>query len=239
MVCTNSCPLLLPAACLLERNIVNPARLLILEFGLPRVRKVEVYFEGGGTLELTAEKDGYFAGEAVNIDEHAQYKYRLDGSEGFPDPASKYQPKGPHGPSELVDPTFAWTDANWRGAPLDGQVIYELHLGTFTSGGTWASAMEKLLYLKETGITLLEIMPVAEFPGRFGWGYDGVQLFAPASIYGTPQDMRRFVDRAHAVGLGVILDVVYNHLGPDGNYLSKYSGRLLYRQAQDRLGPSH
>ena len=102
-------------------------------------------------------------------------------------------------------------------------MIYEMHLGTFTEGGTWRSAAEKLEYLRDTGVTVLEVMPVAEFPGRWGWGYDGVQPFAPASLYGTPDDVRAFVNEAHSFGLAVVLDVVYNHLGPDGNYLTKYS----------------
>ena len=118
---------------------------------------------------------------------------------------------------------FEWSDDAWRGIKLERQVIYEMHIGTFTPAGTWLGAAEKLEYLRDTGVTLIEVMPVADFPGKFGWGYDGVQLYAPASIYGTPEDMRAFVDRAHSVGLGVILDVVYNHLGPDGNYLTKFS----------------
>ncbi len=152
------------------------------------------------------------------------YKYSLDGGEAYPDPASRYQPTGPHGFSQIVDPnSFPWSDEEWRGVKLEGQVLYELHIGTFTPGGTWVCAAEKLPYLRDTGITLLEVMPIADFPGKFGWGYDGVQLYAPASIYGTPDDMRAFVDRAHSLGIGVILDVVYNHIGPDGNYLSKFS----------------
>ena len=118
---------------------------------------------------------------------------------------------------------FQWTDQNWRGVALPHQVIYEMHIGTFTKQGTWSSALAELPHLAETGVTVLEVMPVAEFPGRFGWGYDGVQWFAPAHIYGSPDDFRSFVDRAHSLGMGVILDVVYNHLGPDGNYLGKFA----------------
>jgi maltooligosyltrehalose trehalohydrolase len=151
------------------------------------------------------------------------YRYRLE-SGAFPDPASRFQPEGPHGPSRIVDPTqFKWTDEKWRGVSRKGQVIYELHIGTFTPGGTFAAAMEKLEYLRDLGVTLIEVMPVADFPGRFGWGYDGVNLYAPTRLYGEPDDFRRFVDRAHALGLGVILDVVYNHLGPDGNYIGQFS----------------
>lgn len=181
-------------------------------------------FEMGQAVALAAESDGYFSGFVSDVQDQAKYKYRMDDGEAYPDPVSKSQPDGPHGFSQVMDPTtFKWTDEAWPGVRLEGQVVYELHLGTFTKGGTWSSAAEKLPYLKDTGITTLEIMPVGEFPGKYGWGYDGVQIFAPASIYGTPDDMRQFVDKAHRLGIGVILDVVYNHLGPDGNYLEKYS----------------
>src|SRR5208282_2660108 len=128
------------------------------------------------------------------------------------------------GPSEVVDPgDFAWTDEAWRGVAHEHLVIYEMHVGTFTPEGSWNAALRELPALAELGITCLEIMPVAEFPGRFGWGYDGVNLFAPTRLYGRPMDFRRFVDRAHALGIAVILDVVYNHFGPDGNYLKLFS----------------
>src|SRR5207237_1197539 len=136
----------------------------------------------------------------------------------------RFQPQGPHGPSQVVDPRrFAWSDEHWTGLEPRGRVIYEMHIGTFTREGTWRSAMEQLPRLAEVGVNLLEVMPVAEFPGRFGWGYDGVDLFAPYHLYGTPDDFRAFVDHGHALGLGVILDVVYNHLGPDGSYLHAFS----------------
>jgi maltooligosyltrehalose trehalohydrolase len=175
-------------------------------------------------VPLTPEEGGYFSGVADDVGSGALYKLQLDGGEAYPDPASRFQSQGPHSFSEVIDPyEFEWTDQKWRGVKLLGQVIYELHLGTFTDGGTWNSAAEKLEYLRDTGITLIEVMPVSDFPGRFGWGYDGVQPFAPAHLYGRPDDMRRFVDRAHNLGIGVILDVVYNHLGPDGNYFSHFS----------------
>ncbi|HEY2155541.1 MAG TPA: malto-oligosyltrehalose trehalohydrolase, partial [Isosphaeraceae bacterium] len=142
----------------------------------------------------------------------------------MPDPASRWQPEGPHGPSCVVDPAaFAWTDRDWRGLSIRGQVLYEMHIGTFTSEGTWEAAAEQLPELAALGITAVEVMPAAEFAGEFGWGYDGVDHYAPARAYGTPDDMRRFVDRAHALGLGVLLDVVYNHLGPDGAYHREFS----------------
>src|SRR5262249_50833626 len=133
-----------------------------------------------------------------------------------------------HGPSMVVDPArFQWTDSLWRGVKIHGQVIYEMHLGTFTKEGTFAAAAIELPELARLGVTVIEVMPVAEFPGRFGWGYDGVNWFAPSHLYGTPDDFRDFVDRAHAGGLGVILDVVYNHFGPDGNYLRQFSAHYF------------
>jgi len=167
---------------------------------------------------------GYFEGRVDAARAGSRYRYRLDGGDAFPDPASRSQPEGPHGASEVVDPAaYAWRDAGWRGSTIKGSVVYELHFGTFTREGTYAAAARELPRLKELGITLLEAMPIAEFPGAFGWGYDGVDLYAPAHIYGSPDDLRRFIDEAHAVGLGVILDVVYNHFGPDGCYLRELS----------------
>lgn len=190
-------------------------------------------------MPLRNEENGYFSATVENVPAGTRYKYQLgnDPASVYPDPVSRYQPNGPHHFSEVIDPTtFAWTDVGWRGVKLPGQVIYELHLGTFTTGGTWRSAAERLPYLKDTGITVIEVMPVADFVGRFGWGYDGVQLFAPASIYGRPDDMRAFVDRAHALGLGVILDVVYNHIGPDGNYLAKFANSYFSDQHKTDWG---
>jgi maltooligosyltrehalose trehalohydrolase len=173
---------------------------------------------------LHSEGDGYFS-ELIDARAGDTYQFRLDGgAELYPDPASRFQPAGPHQASQIVDPGgYQWSDTSWRGVELRGQVIYELHLGTFTREGTWASAQRQLPELARIGITLIEVMPVAEFDGRFGWGYDGVDLFAPSHLYGSPDDMRRFVDAAHACGIGVILDVVYNHFGPSGNYLRAFS----------------
>jgi maltooligosyltrehalose trehalohydrolase len=204
----------------------------------PRRKQVEVAMDGSTVIPLEREPNGYFSGVVDAAKAGMHYRFRLDhGDLLVPDPASRFQPEGPHGPSEIVDPSqYRWNDAGWPGVRIEGQVIYEMHIGTFTQEGTWSAAREILPELAETGITLLEIMPVAEFPGRFGWGYDGVDLFAPTRLYGTPDDFRRFVDRAHSVGLGVILDVVYNHVGPDGNYLKQYSDDYFTTRHENEWG---
>jgi maltooligosyltrehalose trehalohydrolase len=192
----------------------------------PARARVEVQVEGVAPAwhALDREPGGWYSGRVDGLGDGARYRYRLDGAEAFPDPASRFQPEGPHGPSQVVDPgRFAWKDAAWRGLAPEGQVLYELHVGTFTPQGSWEAAAGDLLRLAELGVTAVELMPVAEFPGRFGWGYDGVDLYAPTHLYGSPDDLRAFVDRAHAVGLGVLLDVVYNHLGPDGCYLRAFA----------------
>ena len=178
--------------------------------------------------ELKEEQDGYFAGVLPGVRDGQRYGFLIDGEGPFADPASRYQPDGPHGLSQVVDAEkFSWTDAQWNGIGLAGQVIYEMHVGSFTAEGTWRSAMQQLPALVDLGITVLEIMPIAEFSGGFGWGYDGVNLFAPTRNYGSPDDFRSFLDSAHSQGIAVVLDVVYNHLGPDGNFLTKYSERYL------------
>ena len=199
----------------------------------PKRKRVEVIIEGEPgvksesarrAVELEPEPSGYFSGVVRAATAGTLYRYRLDGGDGFPDPASRFQPEGPHGPSQVIDPsTFPWTDQGWGGVAIEGQVIYELHVGTFTSEGTWEAAARELEELADLGVTVIEAMPIHEFPGRFGWGYDGVDLFAPAHQYGEADDFRRFVDCAHASKVAVILDVVYNHLGPDGNYIRQYS----------------
>jgi maltooligosyltrehalose trehalohydrolase len=166
------------------------------------------------------------------------YGFHLDAEARlYPDPASRFQPEGPHGPSLMVDPSrFSWTDAAWTGVTRTGQVVYELHIGTFTPAGTFAAAGEQLRALAELGVTTIELMPLGDFPGRFGWGYDGVNLWAPSRLYGTPDDLRRLIDSAHRLGLGVILDVVYNHLGPDGNYLPSFSPAYLTDRHENEWG---
>ena len=192
----------------------------------PAARQVDAVIHrpgGDAIVNLQAEDGGYFSGQAA-ASAGERYRLRLDGAERlYPDPATRFQPEGPHGPSQIVDPaSFAWTDGAWRGVRLEGQIIYELHIGTFTREGSWSAAALELPELFDLGVTVIELMPVAEFDGRFGWGYDGVDLFAPFHGYGPPDDFRKFVDRAHALGIGVILDVVYNHLGPSGNYLRAF-----------------
>ena len=179
-------------------------------------------------VPLHPEGDGYFSGLVEHARPGTLYRYRLDGRDEFPDPASRFQPEGPHGPSQVVDPsTFWWTDTSWQGLPLEGQVIYEMHAGAFTREGTFQAALGHLPELQRIGITVIEVMPVADFSGRFGWGYDGVNWFAPTRLYGTPDDFRAFIDRAHSLGMSVILDVVYNHFGADGNYTGQFSPHYL------------
>lgn len=174
-------------------------------------------------IQLAPEEDGYFSGLMEKLRPGDLYKFRLEAG-SFPDPASRYQPFGPHGPSQVVDTkAFRWSDQPWRGLPPHSLVLYELHLGTFTKEGTWSAAQQELPELQRIGITAIEVMPIADFPGNFGWGYDGVNLFAPCRLYGSPSDVHRFVNRAHELGMMVFLDVVYNHFGPDGNYLGHFS----------------
>lgn len=190
----------------------RPSVEVVVDAPVPRIEPLERY------------PDGTFGGRLDGLGPGARYRYRLDHDATFPDPASRFQPEGVHGPSEVVDPnTFAWTDAEWRGIAHENLVLYELHVGTFTPEGTFAAAAGRLEELVALGVTAVELMPVADFPGARNWGYDGVDLFAPARCYGRPDDLRRFVDDAHAHGLAVFLDVVYNHFGPEGNYASQFS----------------
>lgn len=206
----------------------------------PKCRRMDLLLGADGVriVPLEREADGHFSALVPDMPAGTLYRFRLDG-EGtpLPDPASRFQPEGPHGPSCVVDPAaFAWTDDGWRGRTLAEAVIYEMHIGTFTPGGTWEAAMRELPALADLGVTVLEVMPVAEFPGRFGWGYDGVSLFAPTRLYGEPDDFRRFVDRAHALGMAVILDVVYNHFGPDGNHAACFSDTWFSDRYENEWG---
>lgn len=185
--------------------------------------------EGGRTVPMEGSASEGFSCFVPELRAGALYRYLLDDdTKPYPDPVSRFQPEGPHGASEVVDPAaFSWRDQNRSGATLHGQVIYELHVGTFTREGTYRAAQRELASLAKLGITMIELMPVAEFPGRFGWGYDGVNLFAPSRVYGRPDELRSFVDEVHGLGMTVLLDVVYNHLGPDGNYLAQFSDAIF------------
>jgi maltooligosyltrehalose trehalohydrolase len=204
----------------------------------PVRKSVVVVVDGSRKLSLKREENGYFSGWADFAHPGMEYGFRLDGGHRlFPDPASRFQPQGPHGPSQIVNSAdYQWKDRAWPGVRIEKQVIYEMHIGTFTPEGTWNASRQYLRQLAETGITLLEIMPVADFAGSFGWGYDGVNLFAPTHLYGTPDNFRAFVDDAHALGIGVILDVVYNHFGPDGNYLKEFSPAYFTDRYENEWG---
>ncbi|MGA9354483.1 MAG: malto-oligosyltrehalose trehalohydrolase [Terriglobales bacterium] len=166
---------------------------------------------------------GYFRANVRGVDDGTQYLYRLDDHRSLPDPASRFQPRGVHGPSQIVDTgSFQWTDQDWKGVPLESSIFYELHVGTYTREGTFDAVIPHFAQLADLGVTTIELMPIAQFPGSRNWGYDGVYPFAPQNSYGGPAALHRLVDSAHAQGLAVTLDVVYNHLGPEGNYLNAF-----------------
>ncbi|MGB3508913.1 MAG: malto-oligosyltrehalose trehalohydrolase [Microcoleaceae cyanobacterium] len=174
-------------------------------------------------IELKKDEWGYWQGEAKDIDPETLYFYQLDGENDRPDPASHWQPQGVHGPSKIVDhQQFTWNDTSWQGIPLAEMIIYELHVGTFTREGTFSAIIPKLPELKDLGINVIEIMPVAQFPGDRNWGYDGVYIYGVQNSYGGPDGLKQFVNACHQAGISVILDVVYNHFGPEGNYLWDY-----------------
>ncbi len=191
------------------------------EVWAPRASQVEVVLCYRRVAMDGPDEQGWFRAPVAASD--VDYAFSLDGGAPLPDPRSQWQPYGVHGPSRLVDHgTFAWTDEGWGAPPLAEAVVYELHVGTFSSEGTFDGAIAHLDHLVDLGVTAVEILPVAEFPGRRGWGYDGVALYAPHSAYGGPDGLKRLVDACHDRNLAVVLDVVYNHLGPDGNYLPQF-----------------
>ncbi len=191
------------------------------EVWAPDARKVELVLDEG-RYAMERGDFGYWRADRA-ADEGTAYRFSVDGGDPVPDPRSHHQTQGVHGPSAVVDHSaFRWTDDNWRGAPLSSAVIYEAHIGTFTPEGTFEGAIARLDHLVDLGVTHLELMPVAEFPGNRGWGYDGVDLYAPHQEYGGPHGLKELVDACHGRGLAVVLDVVYNHLGPDGNYLGSF-----------------
>ncbi len=229
-----------------EGNVGGARRQMTMRFGAqvlddgavrlalwaPSVSTVEVALRHGRSLSyasLDRQADGFFRLTTDRLRAGDQYAYRIDGRAfDVPDPASRFQPRDVHGPSEVIDGhAFAWKDAAWQGRPWEEAVIYELHVGAFTPEGSFAAAQTRLAGLAELGITAVELMPVGDFPGRWNWGYDGVLPFAPDARYGRPEDLKRFVEAAHALGLMVFVDVVYNHFGPDGNYLSLYAPQFF------------
>jgi maltooligosyltrehalose trehalohydrolase len=194
----------------------------------PRARQVELHLvtptSGDRYLTMSRQEHGYWqaVAEAAAHEEAVRYNFRLNGAAEYPDPASRFQPEGVHGPSQLVRDDFDWQDGDWQGPALESYVIYELHTGTLTAEGTFDAVIPHLPYLKDLGVTVIELMPVAQFPGRRNWGFDGVYPFAAQNSYGGPAGLKRLVNACHAAGLGVCLDVVYNHLGPEGNYLGNF-----------------
>lgn len=192
----------------------------------PAAESVGLVWDGEDRVwPMSRSDDGGFQLNTVPSAADACYWFQFADGRRYPDPASRFQPRGVHGPSQLVDSRgFAWTDADWQGVAKQDLIVYELHIGTFTSAGTFVAAIERLDEVAELGVTAIEIMPVAQAAGQWNWGYDGVNFFAPSHTYGTADDLRRLVDAAHAKGLAVILDVVYNHFGPEGNYLHPFGG---------------
>ena len=203
----------------------------------PACRSVAIELDGDGacsSLKLRSEDAGYFSGWAAQAAAGDRYRVQLDGAQLLPDPASRCQPAGPDGPSQLIDPrAFKWHDEAWKGPSLTGQVLYELHVGTFTQEGTWAAAVRGTTALADLGITAIELMPLAEFPGSFGWSYDVANQFAPTHLYGSPNDLRHFIDAAHRLHLAVFLDVVYNHFGSVGERLLRPFSNAYFSRRDD------
>ena len=203
-----------------------------MDFGVwaPDAARVDLYLRGARHPMVPAERGWWKT--AVDAGPGDDYGFCLDGNDPLPDPRSPWQPNGVHGLSRLVDHSeHEWGDADWHGRPLRSGLVYELHTGTFTPEGTFDAATARLDHLVRLGVTHVELLPVAQFPGDRGWGYDGVDLFAPHESYGGPGGLKRFVDACHGRGLGVIMDVVYNHLGPAGNYLGSYGPYFTDRYA--------
>ncbi|HSN42227.1 MAG TPA: malto-oligosyltrehalose trehalohydrolase [Burkholderiales bacterium] len=222
----------------MKRRHAMPFGATVLEEGsvrfriwAPAARQVELCLEQHGIPEILAvpeAADGWFELETARAHAGSRYRFRIDGHLQIPDPASRYNPDDVHGPSEVVDPlTFDWQDGRWRGRAWEDAVIYELHIGAFTAEGSFSGVKRKLDYLADLGVTALELMPVADFPGTRNWGYDGVLPFAPDSVYGSPEQLKDLVQSAHDRGLMMFLDVVYNHFGPEGNYLHAYAPQFF------------
>ncbi|MCJ8164558.1 malto-oligosyltrehalose trehalohydrolase [Pontibacter sp. E15-1] len=198
----------------------------------PKATQVELSLKSNPQTRVPLQREafGYWTGLSEEAVPGTRYMYHLDGERDRPDPASRFQPEGVHGPSAVVDHTsFGWTDATWQGLPLDQLIIYELHVGTFSAAGTFEGVIEHLPELQDLGITAIEIMPIAQFPGSRNWGYDGVFPFAAQNSYGGPEGLKKLVNACHGHGISVVLDVVYNHMGPEGNYLNEYGHYFTHR----------
>lgn len=194
----------------------------------PAARNVQVLIDNGAPLPMQASGDGWYQKTCQPVLAGSRYSFQIDDDIRVPDPASRYNPDDVHGASQLINPAaFNWCDDEWCGRPWEEAVIYEIHTGAFTPQGTFSAIEEKLEYLANLGVTAIELMPVADFPGRCNWGYDGALIFAPDSTYGTPDDLKRLVQSAHRHGLMMLLDVVYNHFGPEGNYLHRYAPQFF------------
>ena len=209
-----------------EHGPVRTADMVTWHVWAPSARRVELVLTSAGPprwIEMRASTGGWFAASAAGVDAGQRYAFRLDGERVRPDPASRWQPEGVHHPSALfLAQDFDWSDADWRGVARSDLVFYEVHVGTFTPTGTFDAIIARLPELRDLGITALELMPVSQYPGARGWGYDGVYPFAAQNSYGGPHGLQRLVDACHRSGLALFLDVVYNHFGPEGNYLAEF-----------------
>ncbi|EHX7048540.1 malto-oligosyltrehalose trehalohydrolase, partial [Salmonella enterica subsp. enterica serovar Typhi] len=191
----------------------------------------------GKDQEMQASGDGWFTLDVSGVTPGTEYNFVLSDGMVLPDPASRAQKTDVNGPSYVIDPgSYAWRNTGWKGSRWEQAVVYEMHTGTFTPEGTFHTAIAKLPYLAELGVTVIEVMPVAQFGGERGWGYDGVLLYAPHSAYGTPDDFKAFIDTAHGYGLSVILDIVLNHFGPEGNYLPLLAPAFFHKERMTPWG---
>ena len=207
----------------------------------PQTNEVQLVLESAPEssrrIPMQQEPEGLFSLELADVPPGTLYRYQMKDRDPWPDPASRFQPHGVHGASQIIDPSaFTWSDIHWTGVSREDLVLYEMHVGTFTPEGTFAAAAKRLSYLRDLGVTAIELMPVADFPGSRNWGYDGVSLYAPARCYGTPDDLRMLVNTAHQLGLAVHLDVVYNHLGPDGAYIAAFSPLVFSKRHRSPWG---
>ncbi|MGC2646685.1 MAG: alpha-amylase family glycosyl hydrolase, partial [Candidatus Sulfotelmatobacter sp.] len=194
----------------------------------PAAQQVEISLEDSKRIALERREQGWFELVTAEAKPGSLYRFRINGEAEVPDPASRFQPHDVHGPSEVIDPQrFDWKDDAWRGRSWHEAIIYELHVGVFARPGTFSAVQKRLDYLADLGVTAIELMPVSDFPGQRNWGYDGVFLFAPDSTYGRPEDLKNLVQAAHQRGMMILLDVVYNHFGPQGNYLGAYAPQFF------------